>query len=337
MKGKIDNRIKKEIFNSLFKKSVIILIPSLITLIESIIGIIQFWENTYDLNQSKYILLIFLYFVAFSLSIFFIIVCFSSNRREKEKKRNTLFLEDDKKGIASYLTNFINSGESVAILSHDMSWISDENKQMLINKSKKKELLLLLPHETPEVEELKKYGAVVRTFGNMLNDPAHVLVKSRMTVINWNKAFPKLTYPIKKDGLHYNFEFENGDPANQLAMDLINLLISYPDSKGEKMSKYLSEELKAEQISPNYFFNILPENIKKMVEKWYVTYINNEFEVENAYKIMELLNRYDQLDMRVGEEFIRVRDSICDLFNLNKDSFLMMYVDFVKISETPYI
>lgn len=141
------------------------------------------------------------------------------------KDYGRIFADDDKTGIDEYLTHFIETGESVAVLSHDMSWIDDANFEMLKNKAKRKELLLFLPAETENVKQLKELGADVRYFGSIINDPAKALIKSRMTVVNWNKAFPKLTYPIKKDGWHINHEVPAGEPANQLALDLIQLLI----------------------------------------------------------------------------------------------------------------
>jgi len=176
----------------------------------------------------------FFYAGIFLLGLFGLIYEIWNTVSDYRKDSNRIFSDVDKEGIDKYLTNFIETGESVAILSHDMSWINDQNFVMLKKKAERKELLLFLPAETEKVKVLKDLGADVRYFGSIINDPAKALIKSRMTVVNWNKPFPKLTYPIKKDGWHINYEVAAGEPANQLALDLIQLLIliSQDENKG---------------------------------------------------------------------------------------------------------
>lgn len=225
------------VFSTSIKPHILQLLTCSIATFEGISLICSLFEYDDEIGHyittNSYFLLI-LYSLMIILSICGLIYEFYETFIDFKKSSGRIFLEDDKNRIDSYLTSFIESGESVAILSHDMSWIDDDNINMLENKAKRKELLLFLPQETEEVKRLKNLGADVRYFGTMISDPAYALIKSRMTVINWNKAFPKLTYPVKKDGLHINYEIATGEPANQLALDLIQLLLlSSKEKKNE--------------------------------------------------------------------------------------------------------
>lgn len=223
---------------SSIKPHILQIIACLTAVAEGIILICNSFE--YNDKIGKYITMssygtLVIYSIITVLSICGLIYEINEIVSDYRKYYGRVFLEDDKEGIDAYLTRFIESGESVAILSHDMSWINDNNISMLDRKARRKELLLFLPQETPNVRKLKEIGADVRYFGKIISDPAYALIKSRMTVINWNKAFPKLTYPVKKDGLHINYEVPAGEPANQLALDLIQLLIlSSAEEKDEQ-------------------------------------------------------------------------------------------------------
>lgn len=206
------------------------------TVFESIIIINDLFEKSGDklCIMSENYPTWFFYAGIFLLGLFGLIYEIWHTISDYRNDSDRIFSDIDKERIDKYLTNFIETGESVAILSHDMSWINDQNFVMLKKKAERRELLLFLPAETERVKELKEIGADVRYFGSIINDPAKALIKSRMTVVNWNKAYPKLTYPIKKDGWHINYEVAAGEPANQLALDLIQLLIliSQDEDKG---------------------------------------------------------------------------------------------------------
>lgn len=244
-----------KLFFNVFKSHIVEILTSSITLFESIALLLGLLKN--DSNIGNYIpgdaiviFLLYLFIVLFSLCVItnnIVSVCSEINCQKKR-----VFSEYDKKSIDDYLKNFISSGESIAILSHDMSWIdSDKNKDkrdLLLRKAANKELLLFVPAETDKVKELQRAGADVRYFGNLMSDPAYPLIKSRMTIINWNKPYPKLTYPIKKDGLHINYEIDCGEPANQLALDLIHLLIA--QSSPCKREDYFDNQTKEKRNEP---------------------------------------------------------------------------------------
>ena len=240
------------------KKHLLTIVTSIITLLESIALIVGLFQES-NIEEIGTVItgsslrLLFLYIGGVILALLSLIFSITIAFKEYLSQRDRVFEEHDKTNIDNYLTKFIESGESVAILTHDMSWINDDNREMLERKAKNRELLLFLPYETAQIKELEKMGADVRYFGKILNDPANALVKSRMTIVNWNTAFPKLTYPIKKDGLHINYEINNGEPANQLAVDLARLLISISEKgSGNASIQSLLLEYKANPEKESY-------------------------------------------------------------------------------------
>ena len=318
-----------------FKPHIVPMFTSGIAIIESITLILTMFK--YNDNAGEYISknsveLIILYVLMLFLCIGVFIYEILSAIKDYRDYAGRVFAENDKLGIDGYLTRFIQSGESVAILSHDMSWISDDNMEMLQRKAQKKELLLLLPQKTEEVEELKRLGADVRYFGSILSDPAYALIRSRMTVINWNKAFPKLTYPIKRDGLHINNEVPAGEPANQLALDLIQLLIKI-SSEGEMNNSMIRmlEQLRKDCCFENAFDKLSSLNQQK-IKTWFSKYqASGEFNISKALSLMLFLYNHENLDHYTSTEFLRIRDQIQEEFSISESDFLAMFIEFRKL------
>lgn len=318
------------------KKHTLAIATAIISLIESLSLIINMFplsdaEKSLGFISEKMVFPLFLYIFAVIIALISLTICIVLAVKEYRTCSRTVFNEFDKGKIDNYLSNFIKSGESAVVLSHDMTWINDRNRTMLQQKAQRHELLLFLPHETPEVKELEKMGAEVRYFGNIIGDPVTSPVRSRMTLINWNKVYTKLTYPTKKNGLHINCEFNAGEPANQLAQDLINLL-TFVSEKGagqesidliiNEYKKYPSDEL----------FYKLGYQDRAAIQNWYNKYSNSGiFSIHGAFSLMCELVRYEDIDLKPDVEYARIKDYFCKKHNTSPDSFLNMYVDFRKM------
>lgn len=221
------------------KNQIMAIIGGLITLAEDIallLGLIRKNEDA-SVILSETIPLLIIYIIILIGALVLLVYNVYSFYAEYKNISKRIFVDDDKTSIDNYLSQFIESGESVAIVTHDMSWLSDKNIEMMKNKASKKELLLFLPDKTPQIRELEMLGADVRCYGKILNDPANPLVRSRMTIVNYSKPFPVLTYPVRKEGLHINYELPSGEPANQLAQDLIQLLLYVSKEKNDEEEK----------------------------------------------------------------------------------------------------
>lgn len=324
------------------KAHIIQLLACATTVFESVMLVIGLFE--YNEEMESYIFtghhtFLFIYSALFFLAIFGLLYEAGSAVSDYRKDCSRIFNDDDKESIDKYLTHFIKTGESVAILSHDMSWINDENYQVLKRKAERKELLLFLPAETEKVKELEKLGADVRYFGSIINDPAKALIKSRMTVVNWNKTSPKLTYPIKKDGWHINYEVAAGEPANQLALDLIQLLIlTHQAEKKEALSGmklvYMLEELtENDSTKGEFLFQRLSKEEQGKVVSWYSNYCKSKsIVIAEMVELMTYLYKHENLDMYEHSEFIKVRRDICDKYDIAPEKFLDMYVAFRQIT-----
>ena len=291
----------------------------------------------YIITGNDFLLTLYLLILFFSIcGLLYEIGCSVSDYR---KDHGRIFSDDDKESIDKYLTHFIKTGESIAILTHDMSWINEENFQVLKRKAERKELLLFLPSETEKVKELEKLGADVRYYGEIINDPTKALIRSRMTVVNWNKAFPKLTYPIKKDGLHINYEVSAGEPANQLALDLIQLLIltaqiaKKEEMYGMNLVRMLEELTHNDRPKGEYLFHCLEMEDQGKVVSWYSKYCNKKtIVITEVVELMTFFHKHENLDFYDNVEFGKIRREICDKYDILPGDFLSMYISFREMT-----
>jgi len=333
---KKDNTLIVSLLWETIRKHALTIATAIITLIESLSLILNMFsipgeeQSTVGIS-SKMIFPLFLYIIAVIIAVISLIICIVIAMKEYRRNSRTVFSEFDKDKIDEYLSDFIESGESVVVLSHDMSWINNSNRAMLKQKARNHELHLFLPHETEEVKELEKLGAEVRYFQNIIGDPITFPVRSRMTLINWNKVYTKLTYPTKKDGLHINYEFSAGEPANQLAQDLINLL-TFVSEKGtgeESLDYILNEYIR---YSPDELYVKLSYQDRVKIQNWYNNYSKSGgFSCQNAFSLMRELLRYEDIDLKPDEEFTRIKEYICREYGIIPNSFLKMYSDFRKM------
>lgn len=318
------------------KKHALSIATAIITLIESCALIIDLFsshevEQSSGLISSKMAFPLLLYITAVIIAIISLLICIVLAAKEYSQLSKTVFSEYDKAKIDDYLSHFIESGDSAVVLSHDMSWISDKNWDMLAEKARNHELQLFLPHETEKVKELENLGAEVRYFGNIIGDPMNSPVASRMTLINWNRVYTKLTYPTKNDGLHINYEFSAGEPANQLAQDLIRLLAFVSDRGTERASidSVLNEY--NDHPSDDLYYRLGFQDRARIME-WYTAYSKSGvFSIHGAFDLMCDLQRYEDIDLKPDLDYTRIKERICMRYHIDQNVFLKMYSDFRKL------
>lgn len=126
------------------------------------------------------------------------------------------------KGINEYMKNWVSSGGRTAIFSRDMSWARDPStKQVLINKSRKEELILCVEKDNELILELKSNGATVIHYGNY-----HV-PRSRFTIVDYGKEGARVAVGVGKGGVRLVREYDNGThPFFGVAEDLVKFIQS---------------------------------------------------------------------------------------------------------------
>ncbi|MCK4368330.1 MAG: hypothetical protein KAV68_01485 [Dehalococcoidales bacterium] len=130
--------------------------------------------------------------------------------------------------IRDYIYKWISRGGRVAILSHDMSWVRDEDmKKLLRSKADCNELDLCIPREIALSKELQREGAQVHTFSELQYVP-----ESRFTIINRGRMDAQVAVGRRIKGKHMIEEFSMGEhPIFSVANDLVNLIIHFDQWK----------------------------------------------------------------------------------------------------------
>jgi len=133
--------------------------------------------------------------------------------------------------IRDYMHKWISGGGRVAILSHDLSWVSDEKmKELLRSKARRDELCLCLPKEISLSEELKQEGAQVYTYSELQYVP-----KSRFTIINSGRMDSQVAVGRRYGERHVIEEFSLGEhPIFSVADDLVNIIIHFDQWKQQQ-------------------------------------------------------------------------------------------------------
>lgn len=210
------------------------LVSSIIALVNSLILLIKSVAELSDNNSVLDYFIIFFYFIILIVSGYICvesIKCFVKFKKSKIKVTK-------KTEISRSLIQFMDNGGRTAILSRNLSWITDDFIGKLEKKSKDEELIVFIPKPNEVSERLKKAGADVRYFGSLISDSADSVIKSRFTIIQWDSTSARITYPKQDHLYHYNFEYVIGDPTMDLAQDLIRLLIKLvPESREEEKNE----------------------------------------------------------------------------------------------------
>jgi len=122
--------------------------------------------------------------------------------------------------INTYMCKWISNRGRAVILSRDLSWGNKFNtKTVLLNKSKRKELVIFMQSETTLSKELASAGADLHYYGKEFSP------QSRFTIIGEGKAGSRIAVGTEKKGRHIVYEYDTGEhPITALSDDLIALL-----------------------------------------------------------------------------------------------------------------
>jgi hypothetical protein len=129
-----------------------------------------------------------------------------------------------KRRIRSYMCRWLSAGGRAVIFTRDMSWVDTPKvKNVLIEKSRKNELIICVDHIIPLVEELRLEGAEIIQYG-MLG----VVPRSRYTIIDFEKDNARVAVGGSVGNYHVIQEFRNGEhPFFGVADDLVRFLNAY--------------------------------------------------------------------------------------------------------------
>jgi hypothetical protein len=126
------------------------------------------------------------------------------------------------KSIRDYMYNWIDKGARVAVFSHDLSWVvDDEMRAMLRRKAEGGELALVMPTATIESDALRASGAELLNYSEF-----GYTIKSRFTIVNLDRADARVAIGHRVSNTRHDIqEFSAGvDPAYYLALDMVELI-----------------------------------------------------------------------------------------------------------------
>ena len=137
-----------------------------------------------------------------------------------------------KRKIRDYMYRWILHGGKVCIFSNNLSWVDDEEmKSMLRDKARRGDLTLCLPDKIPLCEELEKEGGKILTYPRLKLVP-----QSRFTIINEGRMDSQVAVGRRIKEKHCIEKFAVGEhPVFALAMDLVEVIASYNDSRRNKV------------------------------------------------------------------------------------------------------
>lgn len=79
-------------------------------------------------------------------------------------------------------------------------------------------------------------------------------------------------------------------------------------------------------------FNNLSVDNQNIIIDWYTRYhVLGKFSQKDALELMVYFYNHENLDIMVNTEFIRIRDHICQIYNIISDEFLNMFVSFRRM------
>ena len=126
---------------------------------------------------------------------------------------------EDKLGIRNYMFRWIKNGRRVAIWTRDMSWVEDEEMELMLrHKAESQELIICLPTATDTSDVLKQSGAELLTYGT-LDPPA-----ASFTIVNYDREGSRVAVGRRMGNQHIIQEFSAGDNSTfHMARDLVKL------------------------------------------------------------------------------------------------------------------
>ena len=184
------------------------------------IAVIETWLILRDAESVSFwhVLLLFLTFCITGFALYQLVVA------AIEVFTKTISLRKRTK-INKYIVNFIKHTGTTVILSRDLSWLNDKLIEDLKDKvhNHGDELIVFVPQPNKKSQRLEAFADV--RYYNHKQKYGSIRLKSRFTIVHWDRDSMQLTYPQEDTKLHYNNEFSLGDPATTLATDIIRLLM----------------------------------------------------------------------------------------------------------------
>lgn len=121
--------------------------------------------------------------------------------------------------IRAYMANLTSFDGQCVVSSNDLSWVSGEARDMLMQKAGEGSLVLLMPKPNPMSRELVRAGAKAHYYGD-----ASFRLRSRFTVVNANRADAWVAVGYGRKDAHVIREFHSSDdPTLNMAKDLIDM------------------------------------------------------------------------------------------------------------------
>ena len=117
------------------------------------------------------------------------------------------------------MRKWIRSGGRVAIWSRDLSWVDDEEtQQILLEKARRKEIIICLPQHTSFTRTLEDEGAEICPYGSdTLETPT-----SRFTIAFFGRDGSKVAFGRTEGDYHVIREVNaSQNPSFYVAQDLI--------------------------------------------------------------------------------------------------------------------
>jgi len=130
----------------------------------------------------------------------------------------------NKKEINEFMEKWINTDGVTTIFSRDMTWGKDERlTKIMLSKSRKKELVLILQQEDDNSYKLKKEGAIIYTYGDFNHTPL-----SRFTITKTNKLDSQVAIGREINNKHVieKFSKSKNEYEFHIANDLIQLIMN---------------------------------------------------------------------------------------------------------------
>ena len=127
--------------------------------------------------------------------------------------------------INDYIVNWIDKAGNTVILTHDLSWISnDKIFKIIYNKARKKELIIVMKEENEFSRQiLENHDIDIRYYkGTPYQD---ILYENRFTIINWGTQMARLTVPTTDGKYHINEEYTYKDSIYLITESLIKIIL----------------------------------------------------------------------------------------------------------------
>ena len=130
--------------------------------------------------------------------------------------------ENFHKNINKYMRNWIKQGGRTVIATRDMSWANtSQTKNLLLDKARRRELVICLPENISLSDELRNAGAEIYTYPNL----GYVL-KSRFTIIRLGQAGSQVAVGMALGSQHVVEEYQEGwHPCYAIANDLVEVIM----------------------------------------------------------------------------------------------------------------